>query len=162
MSAELPEIITIPIKLSLGTIIGTDEDFTLADLIAANAARLLVEDSRVFGSGLFSEVRARLEAEVSRQVTEAVRDALAKDPAGDAPMTLADAIYREARAQLDRGERYQGTATPLTQVVAAQVYEVIREKVIDAADKVSAEIRGQTEAAIARALAERGWMVRPP
>lgn len=49
---------------------------------------------------------------------------------GDQPVTLIEAISAEARAQIHKGNSYQGVSTPLTQVIAAEVYRVMHDEVL--------------------------------
>lgn len=49
---------------------------------------------------------------------------------GDQPATLIELIHAEAKAQIHKGQAYQGVSTPLTQVIAAEVYRVMHDEVM--------------------------------
>ena len=49
---------------------------------------------------------------------------------GDQPVTLIEMIAAEARAQIHKGNNYQGVSTPLPQMIAAEVYRVMHDEVL--------------------------------
>lgn len=141
--------------LDIGTTIWRDDDgdVTLADLIAQAVAGQLVAQGGGELESLRDKIRAVTDEQIREQVAKRVAAAL-DGPAGPVPVTLAEAIRAEARAQIDKGETYQGTSTPLRQVVAAEVYTQLHDEVTglvrEARDKVRDQIREEIGTIVSR------------
>lgn len=135
--------------IDLGMVVFRDDDemVTLGDLVAAALASEFVTQAGTELEPLRDRVAAITDEEIREQVRKRIADAL-DGPPGRVPVTLADAIQAEAKAQIELDfERYQGSSTPLRQVVASEVYVVLNDEatrlVREARDTIREQIRAE-------------------
>jgi len=122
-----------------------EETVTLGDLVAAQIASQLVSDGKT--DDLRELVGRVQKTEIREQVRKQVAAALTGPPR-NVPVTLADLIIVEANAQIHQGDGYQGTATPLKQVVAAEVYTLLHDEVLAIVTQAREQIRERVREAI--------------
>lgn len=141
--------------LDLSTPLGGDDEnrVTLADLIAAEVGRSMVAQGIAELESLRERVRGIRDEQIREQVAAEVREALHGVPS-HVPVTLAEVIRVEAWQQIHRGDLYQGTSTPLKQVVAALVYDQLHAEadalVKDARDKIREQVREEIATIVSR------------
>lgn len=137
--------------VDLGMVVHSDDEssVTLADLIAAAAAGQVIT---VAGAdGLAERVKRITNDEIRKQVRAIVAGALT-GPAGKVPVTLAELIIAEARKQTGDPDRYHGTATPMAQVVAAEVYRLLHDEVTEIVAAARPAISAQTRELITQTV----------
>ena len=143
------KITVTDVHLDDPVVVAEDGTVTLADLIAEAVA---AEVGAHATAGLADIVASIREETIRTAVREAVQAAMTGPP-GNVPVTLAEMIRAEARAQIERGDGYQGTATPLKQVVAAEVYTQLHAEVVSIVGEARERIRGQVQEEIAAIVA---------
>jgi len=119
---------------------GRDEEpVTLADMVASAVAGELVD--RDGWQAVRAQIGAIRQTEIEKQVAAQVAEAL-EGPLSMVPVTLADVIRAEARAQIEQDpDRYQGISTPLAQVVAAEVYAQLHDETVKLVGEARERIR---------------------
>jgi len=135
------------VDLSLPVFRDDEQPVTLGDLVAGAIAANVVAEASPATTGLIEIVASVREAEIREQVRVQVTEALIGPP-GRVPMTLADAIITEANAQIHQGDGYQGTSTPLKQVVSAEVYSLLHDEVLAIVTQARESIREQVREAV--------------
>jgi hypothetical protein len=132
----------------------TIEDATMADLGVHDGDDLDLLVAEALAEKLMQRIDAKeadrlLKNALSKAVGRAVSGAL-RDRIGDQPLTLLEAILAEAKAQITRGNSYQGVSTPLQHVVAAEVYRVLHDEVDGLINEARASIKQQMPQEIAK------------
>jgi len=130
---------------------GADEEpVTLGELVAEHIATQVI--GTIDPAKLRELVAAVREAEIRDQVRRQVADAM-RGPVGQVPVTLAEVIVAEARSQITSDpDRYQGTSTPLRQVVQAEVYAQLHDEARDLVGQARDTIKEQTRAEITKII----------